>query len=262
MRLASIPLISFALAIMKRIRRAPPRPKGVSRGRATTNDAAYYKNGKPRAVPRPTTNAWISTCGSVVWTLHTLAAQNPSHRRGSSQAVKAVSEPWPSARWHPYSLLRSSYPDRLPLYRLRFFDPPIDNRGKTQKFTQPGRTDAEVYFDPQQDWGPIFKSSKTPLWITEGEIKALAMIRAGFETAGLGGVDSFGGENLTPLLQKIKWKDRNVYIVYDSDVSTKDRVKYAREKLARILKGEGPWSTCQNCQIWCQVRQAPMISSN
>ncbi|WP_158943143.1 DUF3854 domain-containing protein [Granulicella sp. S190] len=123
---------------------------------------------------------------------------------------------------------------RLEIFRGRYFDPPL-TKGKLQRYSQPPGTGTEAYFDPTRDWPKIFKDHKIDIYITEGEFKAIVMNKHGLVTIGLGGVDSYGGETLTPLLQKIKWKGRNVFIVYDSDAATNENVRRAAEKLAEVL---------------------------
>jgi len=122
----------------------------------------------------------------------------------------------------------------LETQRIRYFDPPLVE-GKPRRYQQLRGTPVEAYFDPNVEWEPIFKNPKIDLYITEGEMKAIAANQHGYVTIAIGGVDSFGGETLTPLLQKIKWKGRRVYIVYDSDAATKENVLRAERRLAEVL---------------------------
>jgi hypothetical protein len=218
-------LIQFALALMKKVKRTPPRPKGVSRGRKftadsnsvpLTNDARMDKYLIDHAVdPAYGREAGLTAIGVL-------------------QARELKFKPALDGIWIPhYDPLTSAW---LETKQIRYFDAPIIN-GKARRFNGPAYNPVEAYFDNHLNWKPIFRSPKKPLWITEGAIKALAAILAGFNTIGLDGVTLYGGENLTPLLRQIVWKDRDVYIVYDSDVLTNPNVKYHREKLARILTG-------------------------
>lgn len=122
----------------------------------------------------------------------------------------------------------------LPIQRIRYFDPPTID-GKLRRYSQPKGTPVEAYFDPTVNWKRVFADTKIPLHIVEGEIKALAANKHSFITIGLGGVDSFGGDTLTPLLNLPKWKGRVVYICYDSDTSSKEGVQRAESKLAGVL---------------------------
>jgi hypothetical protein len=130
--------------------------------------------------------------------------------------------------------------DKTPLdvRRIRYFDPPrIEN--KQQRFSQPKGTPVEAYFDPAVDWSKILNNPKIALHIVEGEIKAIAANKHGIIAIALGGVYSFGGNTLTPLLQKVKWAGRRVFIVYDSDASTNPDVLRAESTLAAILADKG-----------------------
>jgi hypothetical protein len=127
----------------------------------------------------------------------------------------------------------------LELRRVRYL-PPDD---KERRYSQPKGSGVEAYFVPGGcvDWKRILSDPKAPLHITEGEIKAIAACKAGFTTIGLGGVNSYHGksEELTPLLQKINWKERPVFICYDSDAATKLPVQTAEQALAQVLRARG-----------------------
>ncbi len=87
------------------------------------------------------------------------------------------------------------------------------------------------------------KDSSKRLFLTEGEAKAAAATAAGFPCIGLGGVFSFGdkkrGFELLPALESITWKDRQVFVVFDSDAETKPNVRQAENRLAALLVGRG-----------------------
>lgn len=123
---------------------------------------------------------------------------------------------------------------QLETVRVRYFDAPIID-GKPRRYSQPSGTPVEAYFDPTIDWSKVFKDRKIDIYITEGEFKAIVMNKHGLTTIGLGGVNSYGGEELTPLLQKITWKGRRVFIVYDSDAAVNENVRRAANKLAEVL---------------------------
>lgn len=124
--------------------------------------------------------------------------------------------------------------EMLPIRRIRYFDPPTI-AGKVRRYSQPKETPVEAYFDPNVDWKRVFANPKIPLHIVEGEVKALCANLHGFTTIGLGGVDSFGGPSLTPLLNLPKWKGREVFICYDSDASSKEGILRAEHRLAEVL---------------------------
>ncbi|MCB0189186.1 MAG: DUF3854 domain-containing protein, partial [Caldilineaceae bacterium] len=92
------------------------------------------------------------------------------------------------------------------------------------------------------------------LWITEGIKKGDALVSAGLCTVALpGGVYGYLGANgkgastVTADLDYIAWKSktdgtrRRVFIVFDSDVMTKEPVKQALRRLSAILTNRGAY---------------------
>ena len=76
------------------------------------------------------------------------------------------------------------------------------------------------------------------LIITEGEKKTDSLVFNGFATIGLAGVWSWKDRRsigMLPELEAINWSNRNVYILFDSDILTKDSVKQALEALSDVL---------------------------
>ena len=79
------------------------------------------------------------------------------------------------------------------------------------------------------------------LIITEGEKKTDSLVFNGFPTIGLAGVWSWKdgrSKGMLPELEAINW-NRNVFILFDSDVLTKDSVKKALEKFSTVLTEKG-----------------------
>ena len=80
-----------------------------------------------------------------------------------------------------------------------------------------------------------------PILITEGEKKAAKSTLEGFPCIGLSGVYGFGDKEneLIPELNELSWKNRTVYIVFDSDTTSKYEVGRAEIRLAIILMNRG-----------------------
>ena len=83
----------------------------------------------------------------------------------------------------------------------------------------------------------------TDLIITEGEKKTDSLVFNGFPTIGLAGVWSWtdrrvGKSELLPELAALNW-NRNVFILFDSDILTKDSVKKALKALSSVLTEKG-----------------------
>ena len=116
---------------------------------------------------------------------------------------------------------------------------------KPRKYDQPAATLNEVYFPPllARSWKEIACDCRTPLHITEGELKAAAACVHGFAALGLGGVDVWRsgkrGLEFLPGLAEIDWTERETYIIYDSDAATNPNVVNAQNRLAQELVARG-----------------------
>lgn len=130
-------------------------------------------------------------------------------------------------------------------WRLRFLGEPSGfSKGakKPPRYIQPVGTLNEVYFPPllEQRWEEVLKNPKLPLYFTEGEFKSASGCSRGLPVIGLGGVDCFraskrGFSELLPVLEDIEWRNREVAIIWDSDVGTKPEALAAQRKLAYEL---------------------------
>lgn len=111
--------------------------------------------------------------------------------------------------------------------------------GKGQRYDQPPRSGVAAYFPPLVNWPAIVKDATQAIVVTEGEAKALCAARHGVPTIALGGVFSFMSRNqegLLPELEAVTWRDRDVYIVFDSDAATNPQVMAAEGRLADELQ--------------------------
>ena len=122
--------------------------------------------------------------------------------------------------------------------RLRV-DHPRTIGGKSAKYESPRGQPNQIYLPPGV---PDVLPTNQELLVTEGEKKALAATQAGFPCIGLVGV--FGWkqgkkETLLPAMERIPWKGRAGYIVFDSDIATKPEVQDAECRLAAHLAARG-----------------------
>jgi hypothetical protein len=140
--------------------------------------------------------------------------------------------------------------------RLRF-----DKQKGDQKYSQPARSGVRLYFPPtwamsmddvkrQNWWDAVGDADDKPrtVVIVEGEKKALALQEAlgtRVVVVGVGGVWNWGEKaddgdrTLIKDWWHIKrWKDREVYICFDSDVDSNPHVEHAEYCLQRQLKLE------------------------
>jgi hypothetical protein len=126
-------------------------------------------------------------------------------------------------------------------YRVKPHSPRTRD-GKPIKYEQPVGEPPHAYF-PRSSRTRL-PDGKSPIYITEGEKKALALSQLGLPAVGLGGVwcgCKAGTEELIDDLAGLPLTDRVVYIVFDYDpkATTRRDVEAARTRLARALKAKG-----------------------
>jgi hypothetical protein len=125
-------------------------------------------------------------------------------------------------------------------YQLRPDEPRIDKNGKSVKYETPSgsRMVLDVHpFARERLGNPV-----VPLFVTEGIKKGDALVSRGLCTVTLLGVWSWRGRNgdggLTALAEwdYVALNDREVYIVFDSDVMLKPQVHKAMVRLIAFLE--------------------------
>jgi putative DNA primase/helicase len=119
-------------------------------------------------------------------------------------------------------------------------DRPRVSRGKPVKYESPSGHPNEIY--PPPGTAEALSNPSQELVVTEGEFKALAAWQHGFPSIGLIGV--FGWkqgkkETLLPAMERIAWKGRPVFIVFDNDGEPKPEVQDAESRLAAHLTARG-----------------------
>lgn len=136
----------------------------------------------------------------------------------------------------------------IPFFRVRYLDPPAVKgfTAKTQRYSQPTRSNVHAYFPKGAPWHTIKNNIDEPIFITEGELKAAKASLHGFSTIGLGGVHNFrmAKEGVFWLreLEEINWARRNVYVVYDSDYVDNPNVCLAINMLGEELQERGAFT--------------------
>jgi hypothetical protein len=121
----------------------------------------------------------------------------------------------------------------------------LDNPGADGKrYRSPAKQPNRLYV-PALLEAAILADTSTPLWLTEGEKKALKACQEGLSCLALPGVWSWRMRDREdrsipiPDLDHVAWNGRLVYVVFDSDLATNPRVKDAEAALARELSGRG-----------------------
>jgi len=119
-------------------------------------------------------------------------------------------------------------------------DHPRRKNGRVIKYESPRGRSNELYVPPN-----TFAALTDPtvlLLITEGEKKSLAADQHGMACLGLVGVYGWkdaSGERMLPALERVAWRNREVVIVFDSDVRHNPDNQTAETRLAAILTRRG-----------------------
>lgn len=111
------------------------------------------------------------------------------------------------------------------------------------KYDQPAG-DVHAYFSQLMHWPEILEDPSRNLFLPEGEKKSAAACKAGYAAIGLGGIWNWkvaGAEKdqLIPDLAAIKWKDRRVFLVCDSDARSNQQVRKGLDRLCIVLTNSG-----------------------
>ncbi len=136
-----------------------------------------------------------------------------------------------SAYLIPYPEADGSYPNAGGFYRVKIFPPIPDQHGHSIRYYQPAGTAPHLYLPPRAR--AVCADPSVPLWITEGEKKALKADQEGLACAALGGLWSWllGGKPI-PDLDQVDWYERELLLGPDSDV-------WARQDLLRPVVAFG-----------------------
>jgi putative DNA primase/helicase len=124
-------------------------------------------------------------------------------------------------------------------------DTPRKIAGKPVKYESPRGQPNQVYIPP--GGGRVLDDATVELLITEGEKKSLCSTQYGFACLGLVGVYGWKekkGEHLLPELERVAWKGRKVFVVFDSDIGRKPDVQLAEARLAKHLSDRGAVVRC------------------
>lgn len=110
------------------------------------------------------------------------------------------------------------------------------------KYLQPKGTGCLFYFPRVEgvNWPAVLESGSEPIFITEGEKKALKATLEGFNTIGIGGVNSFVDKKLLhPILKQFAATGRRIYVVFDSDAQDSAHISAALYQFLLALVSEG-----------------------
>jgi hypothetical protein len=147
----------------------------------------------------------------------------------------------------PVSALSGRGPAWLDHVVIRLFPPfkPLDKDGKetrgTIKYAQPRSTPPRLYF-PRLGLAEVLSGTAEPLWIVEGQKKALAVAETGRAAVGFSGVQAWhvkGSRELLADFDLIPLEGRVVELVPDGDVQSNPDVARGATRLAGALQAHG-----------------------
>ena len=119
-------------------------------------------------------------------------------------------------------------------------DAPAVWNGKSAKYVSPKGSKNWLYIPPTLD-PRVLTDSSIPLYITEGVKKVLKAVQEDLPTIGVLGVWSWRGKvdgRSVPIpdLDRIVWRGRHVFLVFDSDIAIKEQVRWAQFRLGQELR--------------------------
>lgn len=125
-------------------------------------------------------------------------------------------------------------------YQIRPDNPRIDKKGKVVKYETPA--ESRMYIDVPPAARPLLGKPDRPLFVTEGIRKADSAVSHGLCCISLHGVWNWrgtnddGGKVALPDWEVIALNNREIYLVFDSDVMTKPAVHQALARLKAFLE--------------------------
>ena len=141
-----------------------------------------------------------------------------------------------SAYLIPFADPRGSWMDHV---RMKVF-PPIATEKGTIKYLQPRHSGVRIYF-PLATLTAVLHSSE-PLYLVEGEKKALSVSQLGLPAIGISGIEGWhpaGSRALHPDCDDVGLDGRVVNLVPDADVRTNEAVHRAVHRLVAALGAHG-----------------------
>jgi hypothetical protein len=128
----------------------------------------------------------------------------------------------------------------MDLVRMKIFPPLTNKKGQTTKYLQPRGVPPRLYFCRTVLEAAL--RSQEPLWLVEGEKKALAVAQLGKATVGFSGVDAWhvrGSRALLDDFNEIGLEGRVVEVLPDGDFQENPHVRRAIFRLGEALAARG-----------------------
>jgi Domain of unknown function (DUF3854) len=141
-----------------------------------------------------------------------------------------------SAYLLPFADPRGGWMDHV---RMKIF-PVLTTEDGTIKYLQPRRSGVRIYF-PLATLDAVLHST-APLYLVEGEKKALSVAQLGLPAIGICGIEGWhlaGSRDLHPDFDDVGLGGRVVNLVPDADVRTNEAVSRAVHRLVQALSTHG-----------------------
>ncbi len=140
-------------------------------------------------------------------------------------------------RSYGHDLLIFPYPGYGDVFRARLDVPERDREGHVIKYKQPAKQRNVPYVvKPMEQKYPH-------LFLAEGEKKALALVQAGCEALGIGGIwswrDRASPTGVIPDIEHYDLKGRIVAVIFDNDVHNNRHVQQAEDHLVNFCLDRG-----------------------
>jgi hypothetical protein len=142
-----------------------------------------------------------------------------------------------SAMLFPYRAASGGF---APLVRIKVFPPLLSADGQQIKYLQPKQSSPRLYFCVPALHEVL--SGPAPLWLVEGEKKALAVAQRGLPAVGFAGIEAWhtgGSRELLADFDAIPLTGRVVELVPDGDWQTNPNVERGVIRLAQALRARG-----------------------
>src|SRR5262249_5220464 len=120
---------------------------------------------------------------------------------------------------------------------LKVFPSFKDRNGNTVKYLQPRRSGVRLFFTLAQLGEALTES--TPLWLVEGEKKALAVAQLGLPAIGFCGIEGWhaaGSHDLLGDFDHVRLDGRLVELLPDGDCQTNPNVRRSAFRFAEALE--------------------------
>jgi hypothetical protein len=115
--------------------------------------------------------------------------------------------------------------------------PRCDARGRPRKYESPRSSGTALDVPPMAR--PALADAEVPLWVTEGQKKADAILSAGAAcVVAVPGVWGWKGKAMAAW-ESLKLRDRTAYLAFDSDTETNSTVTTAARRLKAFLRSRG-----------------------